>query len=112
MRRVAACLLVAAAAAASGCGLGPGKVQGGAGVRLDVTRDFGAKQLATASVSHVGDGETVMRLLRSERKVTTSYGGGFVQSVDGIAGNGSRQVDWFYFVNGIEASVGAATFSL
>jgi hypothetical protein len=111
-RRLAACLLAGACAATAGCGLGAGKVRGGSGVRLDVTRGFGQVRLATAREPHVRDGQTVMRLLRSKRRISTSYGGGFVQSIDGLAGNGARQRDWFYFVNGIEASVGAATYKL
>ena len=109
-RRLTVCLLLAAAL--GGCGLGAGKERGGAGARLDVTRGFGQARLATAGVAHVRDGETVMRFLRSERRIATSYGGGFVQSIDGLAGNGSRQRDWFYFVNGLEASVGAAAYKL
>src|SRR5436305_526620 len=111
MCRTAACLLVAAATAA-GCGLGPGRERSGSGARVDVTRNFGQVRLASASVPHVREDETVMQLLRSKRRITTSYGGGFVQSIDGLAGSGSRQLDWFYFVNGIEASVGAATYKL
>jgi hypothetical protein len=104
--------LLAAAVGIAGCGLGAGKERGGSGARLDVTRGFGQERLAAASVPHVRDGQTVMRFLRSERKITTSYGGGFVQSIDGLAGNGARQHDWFYYVNGLEASVGAATYKL
>ena len=110
MRRLAACLL--ATAALAGCGLGPGKERGGSGARLDVTRDFGQTRIASASVAHVREGQTVMRFLRSKQKITTSYGGGFVQSIGGVAGNGGQQRDWFYFVNGLEASVGAAAYKL
>ena len=55
-----------------------------------------------------------MRLLQRRAKVTTRYGGGFVQCVDGICGGsdaGSR-LDWFYFVNGVEATKGAAASTL
>jgi hypothetical protein len=110
VRRLVACVL--AGVALAGCGLGPGKVRGGSGARLDVTRDFGQTRLATASVAHVRDGQTVMRFLRLKQKITTSYGGGFVQSIGGLAGNGGQQRDWFYFVNGLEASVGAAAYKL
>jgi hypothetical protein len=53
--------------------------------------------------------DTVMRLLQSDYDVKTRYGGGFVQEIDGVAGgrDGGRRVDWFYYVNGIESSVGA-----
>ena len=40
--------------------------------------------------------------------VTARYGGGFVESIDGLSGNSSR-LDWFYYVNGVQAPQGAAT---
>ena len=51
-----------------------------------------------------------MRLLQRKYDVKTRYGGGFVQEIDGVAGGreDGRRVDWFYYVNGIEATVGAA----
>ena len=51
-----------------------------------------------------------MRLLQSKYDVKTRYGGGFVQAIDGARGRegDGRRVDWFYYVNGIEAPVGAA----
>ena len=100
--------LVAAAAALAGCGLGPGDDRGG-GAELRVTRDFGQRQLATAERDSVREGDTVMRFLQAERKVDLRYGGGFVQSIDGLSGGGpGGKRDWFYWVNGQEGSVGAA----
>ena len=51
-----------------------------------------------------------MRLLQRSFDVETGSGGGFVQQIDGVAGGrrAGRPVDWFYYVNGIEARVGAA----
>jgi hypothetical protein len=51
-----------------------------------------------------------MRLLQRDFEVGTRYGGRFVQEIDGVAGGreGGSRVDWFYYVNGIEASNGAA----
>ena len=100
--------LVAGAAALAGCGLGAGKNQGG-GADLRVTRDFGQRQIADAKRDSVREGDTVMRFLQSERKVSLRYGGGFVQSIDGLTGRGATgSRDWFYWVNGKEGSVGAA----
>ena len=100
--------LVAVAAALAGCGLGPGDEQDG-GAELRVTRDFGQRELASAERATVREGDTVMRFLQSERKVSLRYGGGFVQSIDGLEGGGpGGKRDWFYWVNGQEASVGAA----
>jgi Domain of unknown function (DUF4430) len=108
--RVAAVL--ASALAVAGCGLGPGSELGG-GADLRVTRDFGHRQVGALHVKKIREDQTVMRLLRSKFDVDTSYGGRFVQSISGVSGKGpSGQVDWFYFVNGIEASVGAAEYTL
>jgi hypothetical protein len=104
--------LVAVAVAVAGCGVGPGKKLPG-GARLEITRDFGHSQLYSARVPTIRKDETVMRLLESKRKVATSYGGKFVDSIDGLKTRGSSgRSDWFYFVNGIEASVGAADHTL
>jgi hypothetical protein len=51
-----------------------------------------------------------MRLLQRKFEVQTRYGGGFVQEIDGVSGGrrSGRPVDWFFYVNGIEAGQGAA----
>jgi hypothetical protein len=55
-----------------------------------------------------------MSLLERNHRVATRYGGGFVQSIDGHAGgtSGGDPVDWFYYVNGVEAAKGAADTSV
>ncbi len=100
-------LLVAAATviALAGCGLGPGNGTGD--ISVTVTRNFGARQLARTSQARVPGSETVMRMLERHFNVATRYGGGFVQSINGISGTPSR-TDWFYYVNGIQAAKGAA----
>jgi hypothetical protein len=110
MRRAALALTaVALAAAVGGCGLGPGKGMGAASIT--VTRDFGARPLGRVSSSSLPGSETVMRFLERRFKVRTRYGGGFVQSIDGLGGgtSGGRPVDWFFYVNGIEGGHGAAS---
>jgi hypothetical protein len=95
-----------AAAATAGCGLGPGR--GSSDVNLNVTRAFGQRPIRSVTEAKVPGSETVMRMLERSFDVTTRYGGGFVESIDGLSGNSSR-LDWFYYVNGIQASVGAAS---
>jgi hypothetical protein len=103
----AAAVLVAAALAGCGLGLGPGP--GTSNVTMTVTRGFGASQIGFATEVHVPGSETVMRMLeRRFKDVQTRYGGGFVESIDGQSGNSAR-TDWFYYVNGVQASKGAAT---
>lgn len=75
---------------------------------LTVTRGFGARQVGVVDTAHVPGSETVMRMLERSFNVSTRYGGGFVKSIDGLQGSGSRQ-DWFYYVNGVQAPQGAAT---
>jgi hypothetical protein len=105
-------LLLVLAVALAGCGLGPGDSKPG-GVQLRVTRDFGQVDTRRDSAkSTVRDSDTVMRFLQAGHKVTTRFGGGFVQSIDGLAGNQAASHDWFYYVNGSEASVGAADYTL
>jgi Domain of unknown function (DUF4430) len=100
---------VALAAAAAGCGFGPGAADEGEAT-LRVTRDYGAELVAEATVSEPAESETVIRLLDRETEIETRYGGGFVQSINGISGGveGGRSVDWFFYVNGIESPVGSA----
>jgi hypothetical protein len=108
---VAAALLLAALAAA-GCGLGPGADVGD--VELTVTQEFGSEPVLEATVGGLSESDTVMRVLEGKAEITTRYGGGFVQSIDGVEAeqDGGRSHDWFFFVNGVESPVGAAEFEL
>ena len=110
---VAAVLVAGLAPAAGGCGFGEGEERAGGGATLRVTRDFGHRELGSVRLDKVREGETVMRMLRSEFDVSTRYGGRFVQSIDGLAGEGAGgQVDWFFWVNGVEAGKGAADWEV
>jgi hypothetical protein len=101
--------LLLAALAIAGCGLGPGSASRGT-ASLTVTRDYGAKVVASATEDNPSESETVLRFLDRETDITTRYGGGFVQSINGIAGQsgGSRVRDWFFYRNGIESPIGSA----
>jgi Domain of unknown function (DUF4430) len=103
MRRLPPLLCLVAALAACG-----GSDDGGEAT-LWVTRDRGAEVLVTASVPA---GVTAMQAIRSEADVDTSYGGRFVQSIEGVSGDAGARRDWFYFVNGVEADRGAAEYRL
>jgi hypothetical protein len=89
----------------AGCGLGAGA--GTSDVSLNVTREFGSVPLGHVVEHSVPGSETVMRILERHFRVGTRYGGGFVESVNGASGSSSR-LDWFYYVNGVEAPNGAA----
>lgn len=74
---------------------------------LTVTRDFGHLPVTQLTVRRIPGSETVIRMLERHLRVGTRYGGGFVESINGRSGTSSK-LDWFYYVNGVEASQGAA----
>lgn len=106
---------VSAAALGAGCGLGPGdSTDGRATTTLTVTRDYGVEPVLQTDVSDPPESETVMRLLDREAEIETRYGGGFVQSIEGVEGGfeDGRSHDWFFYVNGVESQIGAADVSV
>ncbi|HEX5194937.1 MAG TPA: DUF4430 domain-containing protein [Solirubrobacteraceae bacterium] len=106
VRTAVAALAVALAAAlgCAGCGFGPGVAARGVDVR--VTEGFGTTNLGHAQESKVTG--TVMQALQRSFKVSTKYGGGFVESIDGHSGSSDRY-DWFLYINGIQSPKGAAS---
>ena len=104
-RRLAAVIFAGAALLLSGCGLGPGP--GSSDVSLTVTRSFGASVVGRVTAGKVPGSETVIQMLERHFRVGLRYGGGFVESINGLSGTSSQR-DWFYYVNGIEASMGGA----
>ena len=77
----------------------PAAAGSGGSATLWVTRDRGG----TCSWSRsVPAGLTAMQALERKADVKTSYGGRFVDSIDGVASAPRR--DWFYFVNGKPAT--------
>jgi hypothetical protein len=108
---VAVALLFAALAAA-GCGLGPGK--GLSDAELTVTRNYGTVSVLHRRLDDLTESDTVMRALERSADITTRYGGGFVQSIGGLEAEAraGRSLDWFFYVNGVESTVGAADYPL
>lgn len=94
--------------ALAGCG-GEGPTAADGTAHLRVTRDRGASVLIDVDVPA---GQSLLRALRSETKVDTRYGGGFVQSIDDIEGSARRHRDWFWFVNGLAGDRSAASYRL
>ncbi len=91
--------LLALVLVAAGCGGG-----GGHGTAtLWVTRDRGAHVLFAGRVPA---GLDAIQVVERRLKVTTRYGGRYVQSIRGLAGGGRH--DWFYFVDGVQGDRSAA----
>jgi hypothetical protein len=108
---VAVALLFAALATA-GCGLGPGN--GVKDAELTVTRDYGTVPVLHRQLSDLNESDTVMRALERNADISTRYGGGFVQSIEGLEAEESAgaSLDWFFYVNGVESTIGAADYAL
>lgn len=111
-RCAAVAIALVLALATAGCGLGSGSELDQ--VELTVTRDYGAEQLFSLEVDDITESDTVMRVLERSAEISTRYGGGFVQSIDDLEAtrDGGRFWDWLYYVNGVEAGVGAADYEL
>lgn len=90
----------------AGCG-GGGHAQGTA--TLWVTRDRGAQVIFAGSVPAGLDG---IQAVERKLKVTTRYGGRFLQSINGISGSLTSQRDWFFFINGVEGDRSATEVTL
>jgi Domain of unknown function (DUF4430) len=104
--------LLWAALATAGCGLGAG--EGVGEVSLTVTRDYGTARVLPPSTGEATESDTVMRVLDREAEISTRYSGDFVEAIEGLEAesDGGRTWDWLYYVNGVEAGVGAADYEL
>lgn len=109
MARAAAMIALAACAvAAAGCGAGSSA--DGPPTTLVVTEDFGAGVLAQPADVPATAGLTVLRQLETGNKVTTSYGGRYVESIAGVREDADSS--WLFYVDGIESKSGAASARL
>jgi hypothetical protein len=99
-------LVLVLALALAGCG-GSGREYGTA--TLWVTTDRGAHVVFAGSVPAGSDG---IRTVEAKLKVTTRYGGRYLQSVNGISGSLAKQQDWFFYVNGLEGNRSAAEVTI
>jgi uncharacterized protein DUF4430 len=111
MNRLVAAIAVtvlSGSVAAGGCGIGPGDASEGE-ANLTITRDYGSEQIGDGTLTGPTPSDTVVRFLDESADIDTSYGGNFVDSIDGLEGstvNGGPE-DWFFFVNGIYSDIGA-----
>jgi hypothetical protein len=98
--------VVLVALALAGCG---GSERGHGTATLWVTRDRGAHVVFSGSVPA---GLNAVQTVERRLKVTTRYGGRYLQSIDGIDGSLTAQRDWFYYVDGVEGDRSAAEVRL
>jgi hypothetical protein len=80
-----------------------------------ITRDFGRTLLADKIVE-INQRSDALSALKQAAQVETGYGGGFVNGIDGLRTGhsigGTQKEDWFYYVNGLAANIGAADYPL
>ncbi|MGB0890606.1 MAG: DUF4430 domain-containing protein [Solirubrobacterales bacterium] len=91
-----------AAAALFGCGQSE---PGGPSTTLSITRDFGSATVGQQRNVPATNGLTAMRQLQKSAKVDATYGGRFVNSIDGLTGGDGR--DWLFYVDGVESEIAA-----
>ncbi|RKY69144.1 MAG: hypothetical protein DRQ24_11050 [Candidatus Latescibacterota bacterium] len=84
-------------------------------ITIIITQDFGKSIFLSKEVTIEG-GESAMDVLNEVADITCIYGGGFVESINGVksqyAGGEGERKDWFYYINGMLASVGATQYKL
>ncbi len=72
-----------------------------------ISLNFGEKEILRKVVPA---GKSVLDTLKTIANVTTAYGGKFVIGIDNITSDPINHRDWFYYVNGILANVGASEY--
>jgi len=96
-----------------GCAFMPWNSGGRTSLRITVCRDFGREVIRDVRLE-LKKQPSAMRALQEVAEVETAYGGGFIQAVDGLAskyeGGAQEKVDWFFYVNGQMADVGADAY--
>lgn len=75
-----------------------------------MTQDYGAAVIEQTQSVKATNGLTALRQLQAVHEVATSYGGRYVKSI-GSTGEDDDS-SWLYYVDGIEAQVGAASTRL
>ncbi|TCP53839.1 uncharacterized protein DUF4430 [Tumebacillus sp. BK434] len=95
----------------------PPKAQPAGSFNMLVTHNFGGSSVFSQNLNYY-KGNSVMDVMHAHLEVETKYGGGFVNSINGVASGYTdksiftrKKRDWFYYVNGSVAGVGADAYS-
>jgi hypothetical protein len=99
-----------------GCsGSPPVEKAGTTDVRILISRNFGQELMLDKTIN-IQSGQDALQILKVAAEVDTSYGGGFVSSINGIAsqygGIKSGRQDWFFYINGLMSNIGAVDYIL
>jgi hypothetical protein len=83
-------------------------------IKVIVTQNFGQELILYRTI-YARNKSNAMEVLQQAAKVETAYGGGFVNSINGISSKSSRpgsRQDWFFYINGMESNTGALDYFL
>jgi len=101
----------------AGCGANNTGERGDAGgekVNLVVTKDFGREEILTKEITYEPNMTVMDLLFAANLEIKAGYSGSFVDGINGLVTKGAgltgERRDWFYFVNGIFADVGALDY--
>lgn len=75
-----------------------------------ITKNFSREVIQENTIT-IPAGSSALDALKKVAKVETSYGGGFVTSINNMkSGYPDEKSDWFYYVNGFFANKGASNY--
>jgi len=78
-------------------------------VQVEISKNNGEETLADKEIS-VEEGTTLLKVMEDNFEVEQSEG--FINSIEGIAGNQEKKMAWMYTINGEEAQVGANEYEV
>lgn len=87
-----------------------------ASIDIIISKDFGSEELDNKTI-RISEGSSVMEVMEKNFDIETAYGGGFINAINGFrsgftGAKDRKKVDWFYYVNGVLAEVGASEYYL
>ncbi|MFZ0368593.1 MAG: DUF4430 domain-containing protein [Halobacillus sp.] len=78
-------------------------------VQVEISKNNGEETLADKEIS-VEEGTTLLKVMEDNFEVEQSEG--YINSIEGIAGNQEKKMAWMYTINGEEAQVGANEYEV
>ncbi len=85
-------------------------------VNMIISKDFGNEEVYSKELDFTKD-TSVMEVMEENLEIETAHGGGFISSINGlksgfIGSKDKKKLDWFYYINGNLAQVGADDYYL
>jgi len=94
---------------------GDSQIDSDQSIQLVVTKNFGREIIFDQAVQ-IANNDSVMKVLVNHLEVETKYNGTFVNGIEGVSstfgGKNNQQFDWFFYINGSSADVGANEYML